>query len=114
MYDDCHYLRRAVTSYIENLGGLMIPSVNKLFFTSACLAFGISLGAKAADSTSDTGGAQRIVEQSSIDKLVANQPAVPAASKSDAGSDKPMTINFSDFVKDGAGCGVPNLDTSSK
>jgi hypothetical protein len=49
-----------------------------------------------------------------LDKLVANQPGSTPVAASQAESDKPMVINFSDFVKDGAGCGVPNLDTSTK
>lgn len=53
-----------------------------------------------------------VKEAATIDKLVANQPDGTPARQLD--SDKPMTINFSDFVKDGAGCGMPNLDTSAK
>lgn len=53
-------------------------------------------------------------KQTNVDKLVANQPAAAPAASMDPAADKPMTINFSDFVKDGAGCGVPNLDTSGK
>ena len=53
-------------------------------------------------------------KQTNVDKLVANQPAAALAASMDPAADKPMTINFSDFVKDGAGCGVPNLDTSGK
>ena len=76
------------------------------------LALGMS--ARAAESGATAEAAKGSAETSSVDKLVANQPAKPAATNADATSDKPMTINFSDFVKDGAGCGVPNLDTSNK
>jgi hypothetical protein len=48
------------------------------------------------------------------EKLVANQPVATPAASIDPAAEKPMTINFSDFVKDGAGCGVPNLDTSGR
>lgn len=64
----------------------------------------------AADSTAKTDGQ----DAASIDKLVANQPEKSSAAVRQSEPDKPMTINFSDFVKDGAGCGVPNLDTSGK
>ena len=64
----------------------------------------------AADPTSQ----EEAAKPSAIEKQVANQAALAAAASTDPMADKPMTINFSDFVKDGAGCGVPNLDTSSK
>ena len=70
--------------------------------------------ARAAEAVENAPVAKPAGEPSAIDKLVANRPATPAATSSDAPSDQPMTINFSDFVKDGAGCGVPNLDTSNK
>ena len=69
--------------------------------------------ARAAEAVENAPVAKPAGEPSTIDKLVANRPTTPAASISDAPSDKPMAINFSDFVKDGAGCGVPNLDTSN-
>ena len=69
--------------------------------------------ARAAEAVENAQVAKPAGEPSAIDKLVANRPTRPAASSSDAPSDKPMSINFSDFVKDGAGCGVPNLDTSN-
>lgn len=78
----------------------------------AALSFASS--ARAAEAVENAPVAKQGGEPSAIDKLVANRPTTPAASSSDAPSDKPMTINFSDFVKDGAGCGVPNLDTSNK
>ena len=71
-------------------------------------------GARAAEAVKNAPVAKQVGEPSAIDKLVANRPTTPAATSSDATSDKPMAINFSDFVKDGAGCGVPNLDTSNK
>ena len=74
----------------------------------------LGMPARAAESSATAEAAKASAETSSIDKLVANQPAKPAATNADATGDKPMTINFSDFVKDGAGCGVPNLDTSNK
>jgi hypothetical protein len=70
----------------------------------------LSTFAYAADSTTKVDGN----DTTSIDKLVANQPEKSSVPISQSESDKPLTINFSDFVKDGAGCGVPNLDTSSK
>ena len=89
----------------------MNPALCKTLLTSVFLVPWLGSSAWAEESINDTGAAKRTVEQSAIDKLVANQPSAPAASQ--AASEKPMTINFSDFVKDGAGCGVPNLDTSS-
>ncbi len=74
----------------------------------------VASGAWAAEVAANGAGAKQAEEPSAIDKLVANQPATSAASSNDVVTDKPMTINFSDFVKDGAGCGVPNLDTSDK
>ncbi len=68
-----------------------------------------SSAAFAADSATQDGK-----DQAAIDKLVANQPGTTSTQGAQAQIDKPMTINFSDFVKDGAGCGMPNLDTSSK
>ena len=77
----------------------------------AALSFASS--ARAAEAVENAPVAKPAGEPSAIDKLVANRPTTPAATSSDA-PDQPMTINFSDFVKDGAGCGVPNLDTSNK
>ncbi len=82
------------------------------------LASAVAVSLLSAAQAAESGDKGEVVKQdagqSSIEKLVANQPAKPAAASSDPASDKPMTINFSDFVKDGAGCGVPNLDTSIK
>jgi opacity protein-like surface antigen len=87
----------------------------KIILAGACTsALILASAAQAAESIDSSAAAKQAGESSSIDKLVANQPAKPAATSSDTVSDKPMTINFSDFVKDGAGCGVPNLDTSGK
>ena len=77
-------------------------------------ALSFALSAQAAEAVVNEPVAKQVGEPSAIDKLVANRPTTPAAQSSDAPSDKPMTLNFSDFVKDGAGCGVPNLDTSNK
>jgi hypothetical protein len=74
----------------------------------------VASGAWAAEAAANGAGTKQAEEPSTIDKLVANQPATSAATGNDSVADKPMTINFSDFVKDGAGCGVPNLDTSAK
>jgi hypothetical protein len=91
----------------------MNPAIYRTVIAGVCmLAFGLS--ARAAGPVAKGEAAKPAAEQSSIDKLVANQPAKPGATSNDAASDKPMTVNFSDFVKDGAGCGVPNLDTSNK
>ena len=89
----------------------MNPTLCRIIFAGVCtLALALASVARAAESAAKVEGAK----QSSIDALVANQPAKPAAMSSNAASDKPLTINFSDFVKDGAACGVPNLDTSDK
>ena len=77
-------------------------------------ALSFALSAQAGEAVENEPVAKQVGEPSAIDKLVANRPTTPAATSSDAPSDKPMAINFSDFVKDGAGCGVPNLDTSNK
>lgn len=69
-----------------------------------------TIGAHAADAVTNV----ESTKQSAKEKLVANQPAATPAQSTDAKADKPVTINFSDYVKDGAGCGVPNLDTSEK
>lgn len=93
----------------------MNPAIYRIILASVCtmtLAFApVARGAESADKGESP---KQLAEPSSIEKLVANQPATPAATSSDTASGKPMTINFSDFVKDGTGCGVPNLDTSSK
>ena len=87
----------------------------KIILAGVCgAAVGFASSARAAEAVENAPVAKPAGEPSAIEKLVANQPGTPAASSSDAPSDKPMTINFSDFVKDGAGCGVPNLDTSNK
>jgi hypothetical protein len=93
----------------------MNPAIYSIILASACtMAMAFASVARGAELADNGEGAKQNAAQSSIEKLVANQPATPAATSSDTASDKPMTINFSDFVKDGAGCGVPNLDTSSK
>ena len=93
----------------------MNPTLYRMIFAGVCTA-AISLVsvAQAAESSDKGEVVKQDAEQSSIEKLVANQPAKPAAASTDSASDQLMTINFSDFVKDGAGCGIPNLDTSSK
>ena len=94
---------------------MMNPTMYRIILASVCTtALILASVARAAESAESGAVAKQAGESSSIDKLVANQPATPAATSSDVVSDKPMTIDFSDFVKDGAGCGVPNLDTSSK
>ncbi len=93
----------------------MNPAMYRITLAAVCTAtFALASVARAAEPADRGAGAKQGAEQSAFDTLVANQPANPAATRIDAGSDKPMTINFSDFVKDGAGCGVPNLDTSAK
>ena len=91
----------------------MNPAIYKTMFAFAGFA-ALTLGSpiNAAEPGEKGEAATAGAAQSSIDKLVANQPGKPSAASSNAASDKPMVINFSDFVKDGAGCGVPNLDTS--
>jgi hypothetical protein len=88
----------------------MVPTMYRIILAGVFMALALASAARAAESADKGEGAK----QSSIEALVANQPAKPTAMSSDTASDKPMTINFSDFVKDGAGCGVPNLETSSK
>ncbi len=89
--------------------------MDRIILAGVCVAVLVfASGARAAEAVENEPVAKQVGEPSAIDKLVANRPTTPAASSSDAPSDKPMTINFSDFVKDGAGCGVPNLDTSNK
>ena len=93
----------------------MNPTLYRMILAGVCtVAFSLVSVAQAAESSGKGEVVKPDAEQSSIEKLVANQPAKPAAASFDPASDKPMTINFSDFVKDGAGCGVPNLDTTSK
>ena len=91
----------------------MNPTLYRMMLAGTVAALLVS-AAHAAESSDKGEVVKPDSEQSSIEKLVANQPAKPAAASSDPASDKPMTINFSDFVKDGAGCGVPTLDTTSK
>ncbi len=80
-----------------------------------CMAALSLVSVAGAEESADKGPVGKSsAELSSIEKLVANQPAKPAATNIDAAPGQPLTINFSDFVKDGAGCGIPNLDTSSK
>ena len=87
----------------------------KIILAGVCgAALSFASSARAAEAVENAPVAKPAGEPSTIEKLVANRPTTPAATSSDAPSDKPMTINFSDFVKDGAGCGVPNLDTSNK
>lgn len=89
----------------------LIDFMNKTAYFAAVFALLCHGAAAVAAEPGDKNDPQK---QTNVDKLVADQPeAAPAASK-DPAADKPMTINFSDFVKDGAGCGVPNLDTSGK
>ncbi len=89
--------------------------MGRIILAGVCVAMLIfASNARAAEAVENAPVAKPAGEPSAIDKLVANRPATPAATSSDAPSDQPMTINFSDFVKDGAGCGVPNLDTSNK
>ena len=89
--------------------------MGRIILAGVCVAMLIfASNARAAEAVENTPVANPAGEPSAIEKLVANRPTTPAATSSDAPSDKPMTINFSDFVKDGAGCGVPNLDTSNK
>lgn len=85
----------------------LIDLMRYFVFLASCL---VVVGASAADSQ-DKNAPEK---QSTTDKLVANQPTSEPAASVDRAADKPMAINFSDFVKDGAGCGVPNLDTSGK
>jgi hypothetical protein len=93
----------------------MNSTLYRLLFAGACsAALSLASVAHAAESGDKGEAARPDAAPSSIEKLVANQPATPAAASADPTADKPMTINFSDFVKDGAGCGVPNLDTTSK
>jgi hypothetical protein len=72
------------------------------------------LGQGTATFAAETAAKADSMEPAALDKLVANKPGSSTAPISQIDSDKPMAINFSDFVKDGAGCGVPNLDTSAK
>lgn len=93
----------------------MNPTIYSIILAGACtMVLAFASVARGAESADNSERAKQDAAQSSIEKLVANHPATPAATSRDTDSDKPMTINFSDFVKDGAGCGVPNLDTSSK
>ncbi len=85
----------------------IIDLMRNFVFLASCF---VALSVGAADSA-DKSAADK---QSMTDKLVANQAAAKPAASTDPAANKPMTINFSDFVKDGAGCGVPNLDTSGK
>ena len=85
--------------------------MKKMFLAAACLS-ALALGSLAH--SAESAAQDEPAKPSATEKLVANQPTAPAAVSTDPKADKPMTINFSDFVKDGAGCGVPNLDTSGK
>ncbi len=85
--------------------------MKKMFLAAACLS-ALALGSLAH--SAETAHQGEPAKPSATEKLVANQPTATAAASTDPKADKPMTINFSDFVKDGAGCGVPNLDTSGK
>ena len=86
-----------------------------LMNNTSCIAIcAATIGFGSIAFAADTASKDEAAKPSAIEKLVANQATAAAAASSDPTADKPMTINFSDFVKDGAGCGVPNLDTSSK
>ena len=87
---------------------VLIPRISTL---TALLASVVFYSVASAAEPGDKGVAK---EPATIEKLVANQPEQSAAPGRPAGSDQPATINFSDYVKEGAACGVPNLETSSK
>ncbi len=87
----------------------------RIIVAGMCMAIMALVSVAQAAESADKGSVDKSsAERSSIEQLVATQPAKPAATGIDAASDPSATVNFSDFVKDGAGCGVPNLDTSSK
>lgn len=89
----------------------MIDLSNKIIgFALGIAMLGASVVAGAAESTDK----KEAANVSAAEKLVAAKSSTTPAASIDPTADKPMTINFSDFVKDGAGCGVPNLDTSAK
>jgi hypothetical protein len=89
---------------------MTIYSYRNIVFVVLMTALGHSAAALAAE----TAAKAENNEPAGLEKLVANKPGSSSAPVSQTDSDKPMAINFSDFVKDGAGCGVPNLDTSAK
>ncbi len=89
----------------------LIDLMTKNFYIATIFAL---LYPAAAVIAADSGDKNDPGTPTNVDKLVANQSATKATASIDPAADKPMTINFSDFVKDGAGCGVPNLDTSGK
>ncbi len=89
----------------------LIDLFNKCVGTATAFAV---IGGTVAVGAAESIDKKETAKSTATEKLVANQSSASPAASIDPTADKPMTINFSDFVKEGAGCGVPNLDTSAK